>query len=59
MAGTGPAGLLIRDTVKESDDPLTIARLFGTFSAYIRNPTEKLAQEFEVNVTTQLCPVAS
>ena len=56
ISGTGPAALLIRDIVKESDEPLTIARLFATLPAYIRNPTENLAKEFEVNTATySLC----
>jgi len=53
ISGTGPAALLIRDIVKESDEPLTIARLFATLPAYLRNPTENVIKEFEAVLKPQ------
>jgi hypothetical protein len=47
ITGTGPAALVIRDYVKESDNFFTAGRLLASLVSYIRNPTEKLVKEFE------------
>jgi hypothetical protein len=47
ITGTGPAALVIRDVVKDSDNFFTTGRLLAALVSYVRNPTEKLVKEFE------------
>ncbi|CAG7829781.1 unnamed protein product, partial [Allacma fusca] len=47
FCGTGPSSLLVRDIARDTRDPYTITRLLVDFASRVRNPTEKLAQEFE------------